>query len=138
MKGELPRRTFLRRLPRSLVRAGLEVNAPAAYGLNELARLPDEELRRIVPRLTTPEIGFEKDGRCICRRAHGRDEVTIAGLTEAERQVCQWFLGRDTIDELSQRATEELSLAPEVAFTTTRSAFLKLADHAVCAPVDPL
>ncbi|MEJ2210459.1 MAG: hypothetical protein P8129_15680 [Anaerolineae bacterium] len=132
------RRTFWRALLQEALVASGVIHGGRECSLEDLGRLPDEELAQIRP-IVHPACQIFVDGDDVWSRHRGTGEA--ARLFRADdagnRVALGMFDGERTLGEIGISLAQALEQDEEWGFARARGLFLFLANRLVCIPKNP-
>lgn len=132
------RRSFWRALfQEALVATGV-VHGGHDCRLEDLGRLPDEDLARIRP-IVHPACQIFVEGDAVWSRPRGKDEAARLFRSDdlPSRMALGMFDGERTLGEIGASLAEALDQDEAWGFGRARGLFLSLASRMVCIPRDP-
>lgn len=132
------RRTFWRALFQEMLVASGVVHGGRECRLEDLGRLPDDELAKLRP-IVHPACQIFVDGDAVWSRVRGKEEAVRLFRSDdvASRVALGMFDGERTLGEIGAGLGEALDRDEEWAFARARGLFLSLANRLICIPKDP-
>jgi|GEM_PF-833962 len=132
------RRRFFRYMARETVVWFEELCGRPHVRISDVAKLPPERLRGVVPRIRPGVQIIPEQGRVCARLAEQAEMVEVLRTGEAELFVFNRFNGQKRLEEIAQELGAAMSWPPERSFAFVREFFLRLLRMRICVPAQPL
>jgi len=104
--------------------------------LSELHTLPNEKIRKIIPKIQRDVAYLSKDGWIVYRDEKANIEESIYKLNPIEQAIFAQFSGLKNIDQISHEIAEKYKLEIDKATQMTENLFLHLVKYFVCIPAN--
>lgn len=132
------RRLFFRYMARETVVWFEELCGRPHVLISDVAKLPPERLRGVIPRIG-PGVQIIPEQERVCARLPDQTQpVEVLRTDEAGLFVFNRFNGQKQLQEIAEELGAAMTWPPERSFAFVREFFLKLLVMRVCVPAKPL
>jgi len=130
------RRTFFSTVAGSILVSLDELRGRPQHKLAGLSSLPEEELKRIIPRVVDKNSFSVEEGKLWKKDPKTGRAQLICDLGGMEQKIFERFSGEKTVGEISEWVARSYHMSLEEGFGPTKSLLLRLIQKQVCLPIN--
>jgi hypothetical protein len=131
------RRRFWSQLLGKAVVACDELRGHPHMMLDDLARVPDERLAKVVPVFRQDGSFRLEEGRLLSVSADPRQSICVCACSPQETFILARFDGVTTLGQIGQDVAQQFEVPESIGFQQVRELFLRLAREMICHPAGP-